>query len=183
MEGEFDTGPKGIYGTKVLALPAFRNLQCPDYHSFLNEARLSALAICLFFAALKESPATGLRLLVLDDILIGLDMANRVKVVDLIRDNFQDWQIIILTYSKAWFERLKDHLNTPNWKSVVFWEEWRDEEKSPRVVVEGSGDLIEMAKAHLTRKDYTAAAIYSRKALEFLLPSNLRKGKSIRFAR
>lgn len=50
----------------------------------------------------------------------------------------------------------------------MFWEEWRDEEKSPRVVVEGSGDLIEMAKAHLTRKDYTAAAIYSRKALEFL---------------
>ena len=51
-------------------------------HSFLNEARLSALAICLFLGALKESPATGLRLLVPDDILIGLDMAIREEGQD-----------------------------------------------------------------------------------------------------
>ena len=56
-----------------------------------NEARLTALAICIFFAALKDSQtATGLRLLVLDDILIGLDMENREKVIDLIRENFQE---------------------------------------------------------------------------------------------
>lgn len=172
MEGEFDVGPKRIEGPKVLAVPAFRKLQCSDYHSFLNEARLSALAICLFFAALKESPATGLRLLVLDDILIGLDMANRVKVVDLIRDHFQDWQIIILTYSKAWFERLKDHVKAPGWPTpwlpVVFWEDWRGEDTSPYIVAEGSGDLLEMAANHLKRKDYKAAAVYARSALEAL---------------
>ena len=175
---EFKKGPKRIEGPRVLALPAFRRLQCPDYHTFLNEARLSALAICLFLAAVKESPAIGLRLLVLDDILIGLDMANRVKVIDLIQDHFKsdgvtNWQFIILTYSKAWFERLKDHLHKPDaapgWKSVVLWEDRRSEgDKSPYIIAEGSGDLLEMAANHLKRKDYKAAAVYARSALEAL---------------
>ena len=172
VRGEFKRNNKRIDGTKILAIPAFRKLSLIDYPVFLNEARLSALAICLFFAALKESPAFGHRLLVLDDILIGLDMTNRVKIIDLVRDNFKDWQIIILTYSKAWFERLKVHVKEPgwsgDWKSVVLWEEWHGEETSPRIVAEGSGDLIETAKDHLKRKDYTAAAVYARKAFEKL---------------
>ncbi len=184
-KGEFKTGPKRIEGPTVLAVPAFRKLQCHDYHTFLNEARLSALAICLFFAALKESPATGLRLLMLDDVLIGLDMANRVKVIDLLRelvsDKSREWQIVILTYSKAWFERLKEHLASPAWahpwKSVVLWEDWRTEDNSPHTVIkdnsphivaDGSGTLIEMAERHLLHKDYKAAAVYARSALEAL---------------
>ena len=172
VKAEYRTWPRRIEAPKVLAVPAFRRQQFPDYHHFFNEARLSGLAICLFFAALQKSPATGLRLLVLDDILIGLDMTNRVKVIDLVRDHFKDWQIILLTYSKAWFERLKDHVNAPDWKhrwkSVVLWEDWRDEDASPYIIAEGSGDLLEMAERHLTRKDYKAAAVYARSALEAL---------------
>jgi energy-coupling factor transporter ATP-binding protein EcfA2 len=182
----YDTWPKRVEAPKVLAVPAFRRQQFPDYHSVLNEARLSALAICLFLAAVKQSPATQLRLLVLDDILIGLDMGNRVKVVDLIQEHFKNtddtnWQIVILTYSKAWFERLKDHLHktdiSPAWKSVVLWEEWRTEDPSPHTVgkdisphvaAESSGTLIEMADRHLLHKDYKAAAVYARSALEAL---------------
>jgi hypothetical protein len=99
-------------------------------------------------------------------------MANRVKVVDLIHANFSEWQILIFTYSKAWFERLKESVKTPGWgapwEAVVLWEEWRNGENSPRVVAEGSGDLLEMAKRHLKLKDYGAAAVYGRKALESL---------------
>jgi hypothetical protein len=124
--------------------------------------------------------------LVLDDILIGLDMTNRVKVLELIQEHFQNtestnWQIIILTYSKAWFERLKDHLHKPEmspaWKSVVLWEDWRTEDSSPHAVgkdvsphieADGSGTLLEMADRHLKHRDYKAAAVYARSALEAL---------------
>lgn len=179
-KAEFKKTPKKhIIGPRILVRPAFRREQFPDYHSFFNEARLSALAICLFFAALKDSPATGLRILALDDILIGLDMTNRVKVIDLVHDNFPDWQILIFTYSKAWFERLKERVKTLGWsapwQSIVLWEEWQEGEKSPRVVAEGSGDLLEMAERHLQRKDYTAAAVYARKFLEFLFHSTCAK--------
>jgi energy-coupling factor transporter ATP-binding protein EcfA2 len=186
QKGVFREGPKRIVGPKVLAIPVFRKLQFHDYPSVLNEARLSALAICLFLAAMKDSPATGLRLLVFDDILIGLDMTNRVKVLELIQEHFQNtestnWQIIILTYSKAWFERLKDHLHKPEispaWKSVALWEDWRTEDLSPHAVgkdvsphieADGSGTLLEMADRHLKHKDYKAAAVYARSSLEAL---------------
>jgi hypothetical protein len=169
---QFKARPKRILGPRILVRPAFRKQQLHDYYSFFNEGRLSALAICLFFAALKESPATGLRILALDDILIGLDMGNRLKVLELVNEHFASWQIFVFTYSKAWFEILKDRVKALNWPapwaSVVLWEEWHDEENSPRVVAEGSGDLLEMAQRHLQRKDFTGAAVYARKALESL---------------
>ena len=97
------------------------------------------------------------------DILIGLDMSNRVKVLDLVHDQFRDWQIVILTYSKAWFERMKDRLKGDNWaapwKAVVLFEEHREQETSPRIVTKGSGDRLEMAASHLRRKDYHGAAV------------------------
>jgi energy-coupling factor transporter ATP-binding protein EcfA2 len=173
--------PKRIDGPRILVRPALRQLKIIDYNVFLNEARLTALAICLFFAALKESPATGLRILALDDILIGLDMSNRVKVLDLINTYFADWQIVILTYSKAWFERLKVGVAglkwVAPWSFVVLYEEWHDGETSPRIVAEGSGDLIEMARRHLRMKDYSAGAVYARKALEALCHSACAKAK------
>lgn len=175
-KAEFKTGPKRLQAPRVFVRPAFRKQQLADYHRFFNEAKLSALAICVFFAALKDSPATGLRMLALDDILIGLDMANRVKVIDLVHKHFADWQIFIFTYSKAWFERLKDRLiekgQFPDWvapwEAVVLWEEWRDQENSPHIAVQGSGDMLQMAARHLQRKDYKAAAVYARSALEAL---------------
>jgi HEPN domain-containing protein len=161
-----------IVEPRILALPAFRKQQFADYYSIFSEARLSALGICLFFAALKQSPATGLRLLALDDILIGLDMGNRLNVLGLVHEHFADWQILIFTYSKAWFERLKDLVKTLSWsapwESVVLWEEWHGTENSPRIVAAGSGDLLESAAQHLKRKDYKAAAVYARSALEAL---------------
>lgn len=178
-KAEFKEGPKRIEGPHIRVRPAFRKLQVSDYHTFFNEARLSAVALCLFFAALKDSPATGLRILALDDVLIGLDMANRVKVLDLVNKYFADWQILIFTYSKAWFERLKEGVKPLKWRTpwlaVVLWEEWHDEETSPRIVAEGSGDLLEMAVSHLKQKDYTAAAVYARKALESLCHSTCAK--------
>jgi HEPN domain-containing protein len=168
--------PKNLIPPKILAEPSFRRLERRDYPRSLNEARLTALAIAIYLAGLKLLPATGFRLLVLDDILIGLDMMNRVKILDLIHEHFADWQILIFTYSKAWFERLREGIQEKGefpgwgapWESVTLWEEWRDGENSPRIVAEGSGDLLEMADRHLQTKDYTAAAVYARKALERL---------------
>lgn len=156
-----------------VARPIFRRTALSDYDRVLNEARLSALAICLFFAALKESPSNSLRILALDDILIGLDMANRLTVFELIGELFADWQILFFTYSKAWFELLKERVKstpkwTANWKSIVLREEWQGEDPSPCIVAEGSGDLLQMANRHLEHKDYRAAAVYARSALEAL---------------
>jgi energy-coupling factor transporter ATP-binding protein EcfA2 len=83
----------------------------PEHQHFLNEARLSAIALSLYFAGLLISipptvPGTPAypKILALDDVLIGLDMSNRMPVLDIFREHFSVWQIILLTYDKIWYE-------------------------------------------------------------------------------
>jgi hypothetical protein len=75
---------------------------------FLNEARVSALAIAIYFAGRKlaENQAKNdmPRVMVLDDVLIGLDQANRVPLLDVLASQFKDWQVIILTHDRVWFD-------------------------------------------------------------------------------
>lgn len=77
--------------------------------SFLNEAKLTQLALSVRFGAtlahLHDSP---MKLLVLDDLLISLDMNNRMKVVDIIlSDTFADHQKIILTHDLGFFNEFR----------------------------------------------------------------------------
>lgn len=64
----------------------FRGKSVTDHHQFLNEARLSALATCLFLAGVQladndyANPAHP-RFLVLDDALIGLEPQNRLPAL------------------------------------------------------------------------------------------------------
>ena len=77
--------------------------------SFLNEAKLTQLALSVRFGAtlahLHDSP---LKLLVLDDLLISLDMSNRMKVVDIIlSETFAEYQKIILTHDLGFFSEFR----------------------------------------------------------------------------
>lgn len=183
----YDWSPKYLYPPKVIVRPNFRLLQHPDYERFFNEARLSAIAMSIFFAAVKDCPVAGLRLLVLDDILIGLDMVNRLVVFRLMEELFADWQIILLTYHKAWFEILKERTGsgrwTNKWKSVVLRARRIGSDTAPIVDSEDSGPLLETAATCLERQDLKAAAVYTRTALEAILQRFSSKWKlRVRFA-
>lgn len=82
--------------------------------SFLNEAKLTQLALSVRFGAtlahLHDSP---MKLLVLDDLLISLDMSNRMKVVDIIlSDTFAEHQKIILTHDMGFFNEFRRRIGT-----------------------------------------------------------------------
>jgi len=67
-----------------------------DYHNFLNEARLSALAMSVYFAIFKKQfdklEEDSLKILVLDDLLISLDMNNRLSLIKILQNEFIDFQ-------------------------------------------------------------------------------------------
>ena len=67
-----------------------------SHHDFLNEAKLSAIAVSIYFASLLVSPSSDLNILALDDVLIGLDMSNRLPVIDILEKYFGDYQIFFL---------------------------------------------------------------------------------------
>jgi predicted ATP-dependent endonuclease of OLD family len=64
-----------------------------NHHDFLNEARLSAIALSIYFASILQQPKSDLSILALDDVLIGLDMANRLPVIDILERYFSEHQI------------------------------------------------------------------------------------------
>lgn len=102
-----DLENKCLKGNEVLLRVDFLNIQFPLAHQFLNEAKLSAISLAIYLAALLVNPSSALKVLVLDDVLIGLDMSNRLPIIDVLKDQFKDYQIFLMTYDKEWYEILK----------------------------------------------------------------------------
>lgn len=92
---------------------SFHGLPVDTPQNYLNEARLSALGLALYLGArLACTPQTtsNLKLLVLDDVLVGLDHSNRLPVLNVLKNHFSDWQIILLTHDRGWFDLARQHL-------------------------------------------------------------------------
>lgn len=141
-----------------------------DLHHFLNEARLSALAIALYLASLLITPPSKLRLLVLDDLLIGIDMSNRMAVLRALREHFSDWQIVFLTHDRVWFEAMRASTLDEQawWYAELFSEPAHDGIPTPRWRGNGEGwnTNLERARQHLANHDHRAAGVYARAAFE-----------------
>jgi recombinational DNA repair ATPase RecF len=81
---------------------------------YLSESHLNSLGICLFLASAKLFNKVN-RFLVLDDIVTSFDLGHRRRLLRLIKDEFKDWQIILLTHEHLWFEMIKRELNQSAW--------------------------------------------------------------------
>ncbi|CAN5493417.1 hypothetical protein BH09BAC4_BH09BAC4_08660 [soil metagenome] len=142
-------------------------------HSFLNEARLTAIALAIRLGFLESRLSNAeLKLLVLDDLLISLDMSNRRKVLDLLITQYAPtYQVFILTHDRAFYEKAKRQISArneeDNWK---YFEMYEDTQNIPaRPFIKKSDSLIDRAGQHFVKFDFPAAANYLRKACEQLL--------------
>lgn len=147
----------------------FQSEQIVEHHSFLNEAKLSAIAISIYFASLLLTPQTDLRILVLDDVLIGLDMSNRFPIIKLLTKYFKDFQIFLFTYDRAWFDIIQRYMPAKNWKSFELYCDTSHGFEMP-ICVENKG-YLDKAKEYLSYEkiDYKACVVYLRSAFEQIL--------------
>ncbi|MBK7039656.1 MAG: hypothetical protein IPH46_04020 [Bacteroidetes bacterium] len=90
---DYDRHDPIIYNPKILIdVPVFNGKRgkIKKPHTFLNEARLTALAIAIRIGILKSRlTSSPVRLLTLDDLLISLDMSNRDAILDVVLKNYQ----------------------------------------------------------------------------------------------
>lgn len=140
-------------------------------HSFLNEAKLSALAISIRLAILTEKKQEDcLKFIILDDLLISLDMRNREKVLDLLLSPafVDNYQLIILTHDKMFYKLAKtkiSQLGQINWMQLEMFEDLINGQKRPHIKSKTS--YIEIARnQYYIYKDYEAAGNYLRKQAE-----------------
>jgi hypothetical protein len=145
---------------------------------YLNEARLSALAICLYLAILKRNPQLiDYKVLFLDDVFIGLDLTNRLPILDIIKNAFSEYQVFISTYDRHLYElaKRKFETETPDrWKSVELYvgKDLIDNQPVDRPILVVGESHFEKATQYLhdrVKPDYPASANYLRKALEELI--------------
>ena len=157
---------KKLENQEILLEVDFFNENIRTHHLFLNEAKLSAIAISVYLSSilLLPDPKSRLRILALDDVLIGLDMSNRFPVLDILEEYFKDYQIFLLTYDKAWYEIIKQRTDEKDWKYTEFYFKATDEHEIP--VCKEDAPYLEKAKEYLNSNDYKACVIYLRTAFE-----------------
>lgn len=133
--------------------------------SFLNEAKLTQLALSVRFAAsLVNLHESDLKLLVLDDLLVSLDMSNRMRVVDiLLSATFAGYQKIILTHDLGFFREFRrcigsDHVD---WRFVHM-----QGTAAEKIKVETDKSNTEKARDYLEGHDLEEASLFLRKAAE-----------------
>ena len=138
---------------------------------FLNEARLSAIGLALYLAARKvvvsQSKLNGPKVLVLDDVLIGLDQANRIPLLDVLQQHFGHWQIVLLTHDRAFYEIGRQRLDSGNWVHQEIYAGRVGNFEKP-LLVDDELDLYR-ALAFLDKGEIKAAAVHVRSAFERVL--------------
>ena len=160
---------KKLENQEILLEVDFFKENIRSHHLFLNEAKLSAIAISIYLLSilLLPDPKSRLRILALDDVLIGLDMSNRFPVLNILEEDFKDYQIFLMTYDKAWYEIIKQRTDEKDWKYTEFYFKATDEYEIP--VCKEDAPYLGKAKAYLDANDYKACAVYLRTAFEAII--------------
>lgn len=168
---QWDTETLALNGAVLVPNITFRKALLTDHSLDLNEARLSALAICLFLGGVLlsdndfQNPAHP-RFLFLDDALIGLDLRNRLPILRILdREEFKHYQVFLLTHDRVWFDLARGHL--PEKDGWLHRELLADEDTGQLIPrLQPSDSDVARAKAHLSGGDRMAAAVYTRAAFE-----------------
>lgn len=167
---------RGFLGTDIRPVLSFHGQDLEQPHLFLNEARLSALALAIYFAGRKLCAQTVLtgspQIMVLDDVLIGLDQSNRIPVLDLLAKHFSTWQIVLLTHDRFWFDITRSYHRRH--RADKYWQYWElqpgENLKSPPtpLIVSASAarEAVELAQRFLDQGHINAAGNAVRIACE-----------------
>lgn len=138
-------------------------------HTFFNEAKLTSIALAIRFSILENRlQNSSMKLLVLDDLLVSLDMSKRMQVMKIINEKFESYQKIILTHDRSFFEFAKFNLekNYHNqWKKFEIYVNHFE----PKPDIRDNQSFTERAKFYFENHDYGSSANYLRKACEDMI--------------
>lgn len=163
-----------------LIITSYNNqvVQIKKPQSFLNEAKMSAIAVAIRLAIIDQRIGSAvpdaLKVLVLDDLMISLDMSNRNKLIDLLLNDFANrYQILFFTHDRMLFDfvdyKIKQHKQEANWLRKEMYVGEDDATRQEHPVLLNSETDISRAMRYYKCFDYPASANYLRKAVEALV--------------
>lgn len=89
----------------------------------LSEGYRNALGLCIFLAMANRDVDKD-RPLFLDDVVVSLDRNHRGMIVELLKKQFSDRQIVIFTHDRDWYTELRQQLDDSKWlfKTILPYE-------------------------------------------------------------
>lgn len=81
-----------------------------DPRAYYSDAHLDTLGLCTFLALRRwyRDQHPNFNLLILDDVLTSVDAQHAVRTAELILKKFGDYQILLTTHDRIWYEYLRD---------------------------------------------------------------------------
>jgi len=102
----------------------FLNKEVSPPQKYLSESHLNSLGIVFFLVSIKAFNKRN-RFFILDDIISSFDSNHRKRLSDLFLEIFSDYQIILMTHERNWFDYVR-HLvrGRSNWLiNAINWSE------------------------------------------------------------
>lgn len=142
--------------------------------SFFNEAKLTCVALALRLAVFdrKYKSEDCARVIFVDDLLISLDMSNRMLVIKKLLDYAKEYQLFIFTHDYAFYDIIKDYLEIgqvkSDWKCYELYsiDKTLTNAKIPETYVKQGIDYINQAKILFSQCNYHSSATCLRKECE-----------------
>lgn len=148
--------------------------------SFLNEAQLTRIAIGIRVGALRTRPlaAAKFKILVLDDMLISLDLSNRMDIVRIIlnkegKENlkfFDGFQKFILTHDKGFFNLIRRNTNEEDW---VYYNFSKNENDNSAPQIKEDFTPLQKAIKYFEEDEFENCGNELRKESEAILTNHL----------
>jgi len=79
----------------------------------LSEGNRNSLGLCVFLSMARH--AADHVPVILDDVVVSLDRDHRGMVVDLLKKEFSDRQVVVFTHDREWFAELRHMLEGADW--------------------------------------------------------------------
>ena len=98
----------------------YYDIEVRPAYKILSESLLNSLGLSVYFACLKKFNSDT-KFIVLDDVINSLDSHHRLTLIDILADEFSDYQIIIFTHDRLWFDQIRSRF--PDWikKKIIDW--------------------------------------------------------------
>lgn len=166
------------------------NQEIKHLATFFNEARLTCIGLALRLAISENKLISrGLvsPVLCIDDLLVSLDMGNRLMVIDLLLKCANRWQLMLFTHDRAFYNSvttiLKDRGLDREWTFLEMFAQEPTLAGTPYPLPKCYKGLDYRSRAleRMHACDYAAAGNYLRKFAEGqiknILPANMLTGK------
>jgi chromosome segregation ATPase len=103
FEATLDPEGAGVY----MEVPFYGRGSYPP-NALHSEGHQDSMGLCLFFALREHLPGQTIPLVLLDDVVMSIDAGHRRDVARLLRQEFDDLQLLITTHDKNWARQLRD---------------------------------------------------------------------------